>query len=224
MSGRSSRYASARAISRPIWTRGSSRKSRRRTRLKGGTLPRGRRIQSRWMSRVAAVDLGTNSTRLLVADVDDGRISDVTRETRITRLGEGVDERRRLLPGPIARVRNVLTDFRRTAESLGVERTLAIATSAVRDAENGEAFLGEIEWSYGFTTRLLSGQDEALMVFRGVTSERTLDHGTVIVDIGGGSTELVAGGPDGIRRRDSLDIRSVRLTERFLHPHPPTPG
>lgn len=173
------------------------------------------------MSRVAAVDLGTNSTRLLVADVDDGRISDVARQTRITRLGEGVDERRRLLPGPIARVRNVLTDFRRTADSLGAERTLAIATSAIRDAENGEAFLGEVEWSYAFKTRLLSGHDEALLMFRGVTSERTLEHGRVIVDIGGGSTELVAGGPDGVRWHDSLDIGSVRLTERFLHSDPP---
>jgi exopolyphosphatase/guanosine-5'-triphosphate,3'-diphosphate pyrophosphatase len=176
------------------------------------------------MSRVAAVDLGTNSTRLLVADVDDSRISDLARETRITRLGEGVDERRRLLPGPIARVRNVLTDFRRTGESLGVERTLAIATSAVRDAENGEAFLGEIEWSYGFATRLLSGHDEALMTFRGVTSEWTLERGAVIVDIGGGSTEIVAGGHDGVRWHDSLDIGSVRLTERFLHSDPPTEG
>jgi exopolyphosphatase/guanosine-5'-triphosphate,3'-diphosphate pyrophosphatase len=174
------------------------------------------------MTRVAAVDLGTNSTRLLVADVDDGRISDVARGTRITRLGEGVDERRRLLPVAIARVRNVLTDFRRTADSLGTERRLAIATSAVRDAENGEAFLGEVEWSYGFKTRLLSGHDEALMMFRGVTSERTLEDGTVIVDIGGGSTELVAGGPDGVRWHDSLDIGSVRITERFLHSDPPT--
>ena len=177
---------------------------------------------SRTMSRVAAVDLGTNSTRLLVADVDEGRISDLARETRITRLGEGVDDRRRLLPGPIARVRNVLTDFRRTAESLGAERTLAIATSAVRDAENGEAFLGEVEWSYGFATRLLSGHEEALMTFRGVTSERTLEQGTVIVDIGGGSTEFIAGGHDGVRWNDSLDIGSGRLTERFLRSDPPT--
>src|SRR2546429_8874581 len=151
------------------------------------------------MGRVAAVDLGTNSKRLLVADVDDGRISDLARETRITRLGEGVDERRRLLPGPIARVRNVLTDFRRSAESLGAERTLAIATSAVRDAENGEAFLGEVEWSYGFATRLLSGHEEALLTFRGVTSERTLEQGTVIVDIGGGSAERLPGGRGGGR-------------------------
>src|SRR5919205_2186776 len=172
--------------------------------------------------RVAAVDLGTNSTRLLVADVVDGRIDEVERETRITRLGEGVDERRRLLPLPIARVRNVLTDYRRTAETLGAERTLAIATSAIRDAENGEAFLGEVEWSYGFLTRLLSGHDEALLTYRGVTAGRALTREAVIVDLGGGSTELVAGGPDGVRWHDSLDIGSVRLTERFLRSDPPT--
>ena len=174
------------------------------------------------MGRVGAVDIGTNSTRLLVADVDDGRVADIERETRVTRLGEGVDERRRLLPVPIARVRNVLSDYRRTTELLGVDRTLAIATSAIRDAENGEAFLGEIEWSYGFATRLLSGHDEALMTYRGVTSERAVGEGTVIVDIGGGSTELIAGEPDGVRWHDSLDIGSVRLTERFVHSDPPT--
>jgi len=176
------------------------------------------------VTRVAAVDIGTNSTRLLVADVEDGRVADVERKTRVTRLGEAVDERRRLLPVPVTRVRNVLTDYRRTLESLGAERTLAIATSAIRDAENGEAFLGEIEWSYGFATRLLSGHDEAQMMFRGVTSERELGPGTIIVDIGGGSTELVAGGPDGVGWHDSLDIGSVRLTERFLHSDPPTQG
>jgi exopolyphosphatase/guanosine-5'-triphosphate,3'-diphosphate pyrophosphatase len=176
------------------------------------------------MSRVAAVDLGTNSTRLLVAEIDAGRISELARETRITRLGEGVDERRRLLPVAIARVRNVLSDYRRAAEGLDVETTLLIATSAVRDAENGEAFLGEIEWSYGFVTQLLSGHDEAMLMFRGVTADRTLTGGAVIVDIGGGSTELVACAPDGVRWHDSLDIGSVRLTERFLHSDPPTPA
>src|ERR671935_543471 len=138
--------------------------------------------------RVAAVDLGTNTTRLLVADVEDGRLEELVRRTTITRLGEGVDERRRLLPLPIARVRNVLTDYRRTLEEHGAERTLLIATSAVRDAENGEAFLGEIEWSYGFDTRLLSGHDEALLTFRGVTAEREVEAGTAVVDLGGGAT------------------------------------
>jgi exopolyphosphatase/guanosine-5'-triphosphate,3'-diphosphate pyrophosphatase len=164
--------------------------------------------------RVAAVDLGTNTTRLLVADVEDGRIDEVHRETRITRLGEGVDARHRLLPVPIARVRNVLTEYRRTLESLGVERTLAVATSAVRDAENGEAFLGEVEWSYGFTTRLLSGDEEAELTRRGVDPKA----GTLVVDIGGGSTELIV---DDFHT--SLDIGSVRYTERFVHTDPPAP-
>ena len=169
------------------------------------------------MTRVAAVDLGTNSTRLLVADVADGRVEELHRETRITRLGEGVDERHKLLPLPIARVRNALADFRRTLESLGAERVLAIGTSAVRDAENGEAFLGEVEWSYGFATRLLSGGDEASLTFRGVTAGRNLVPGTVVVDLGGGSTELIEG-----ERHVSLDIGSVRLTERHLPSDPPT--
>jgi hypothetical protein len=85
--------------------------------------------------RVAAIDLGTNTTRLLVADVDGDQIEEVVKRTRITRLGEGVDARRRLLPLPIARVRNCLTEYRQEVESLGAERTLLVATSAVRDAE-----------------------------------------------------------------------------------------
>src|SRR5919199_1331291 len=174
--------------------------------------------------RVAAIDQGTNTTRLLVADVDGDRLAELHRETRITRLGEGVDTRRRLLPLPVARVRNVLTDYRRTAERLGAGRTLCIATSAVRDAENGEAFLGEIEWSYGFATRLLSGDEEALLTFRGVTAAHPVAPGTLILDIGGGSTELVFGGPDGVRWHDSLDIGSVRLTERHLASDPPSAG
>ncbi len=155
---------------------------------------------------VGAVDLGTNTTRLLVAEVGDGHVEDLHHETRITRLGEGVDARGRLLPVPIARVRNVLSDYRRTAESLGADRTLLVATSAVRDAENGEAFLGEIEWSYGFVTRLLSGDDEAELMLRGLGD---VVPGTLIVDIGGGSTELVL---DGFQT--SLPMGSVRFTER----------
>ncbi len=158
--------------------------------------------------RVAAVDLGTNSTRLLVADVN-GCLTEVVRRLVITRLGEGVDERRRLLPLPIARVRNVLSDYRRELEALGAERTLAIATSAVRDAENGEAFLGEIEWSYGFATRLLSGDEEAELTLRGIGA---VERGILVVDIGGGSTELQVAGTE---TRVSLDIGCVRMTERF---------
>jgi exopolyphosphatase/guanosine-5'-triphosphate,3'-diphosphate pyrophosphatase len=168
------------------------------------------------VTRVAAVDLGTNSTRLLVADVDDGNVVEVVRRSVVTRLGEGVDARRRLLPVPIARVRNVLADYRRELESLGAERTLAVATSAVRDAENGEAFLGEVEWSYGFRTRLLSGDEEAELTRRGVGS---LGPSTLLLDVGGGSTEVSAGS-----FRESIDVGSVRLTERFLATDPPTPA
>ncbi len=167
------------------------------------------------MTRVAAVDIGTNSTRLLVADVEDGSVRELDRRLEITRLGEGVDERRILLPQAIARVRNVLAEYRRAAEEAGAERTLAFATSAVRDAENGEAFLGEIEWSYAFKTRLLGGDEEALLTFRGVSAGRDVAPGTVVIDVGGGSTELILGGPDGVAFHTSLDLGCVRLTERF---------
>jgi exopolyphosphatase/guanosine-5'-triphosphate,3'-diphosphate pyrophosphatase len=146
------------------------------------------------VTRVAAVDLGTNTTRLLVADVEDGRLDEVMVRQEITRLGEGVDSRKRLLPLPIARVRNVLSDYRRELESLG-------------DAENGEAFLGEVEWSYGFTTQLLTGEEEAALTLRGVGD---VSADTLVLDVGGGSTELVMRD-----RAVSLDVGSVRLTEQF---------
>jgi exopolyphosphatase / guanosine-5'-triphosphate,3'-diphosphate pyrophosphatase len=174
------------------------------------------------MTRVAAVDLGTNSTRLLVADVDGDVLDEVTRRLTITRLGEGVDERRRLLPVPVARVRNCLADYRHELEALGAERTLCIATSSVRDADNGEAFLGEIEWSYGFTTRLLSGTEEAAMMIRGVTAGRPPLDDVLVVDIGGGSTELVVARDGAVAFSTSLDIGCVRVTERFLASDPPS--
>jgi exopolyphosphatase / guanosine-5'-triphosphate,3'-diphosphate pyrophosphatase len=170
------------------------------------------------VTRIGVVDLGTNSTRLLVADVEDGTVREVERRLTITRLGEGVDERHILLPTALARVRNTLADYRRVLEGSGAERTLAVATSAVRDAENGEAFLGEIEWSYGFDTRLLGGDDEARLTFRGVAAGRELAPGTLVLDVGGGSTELVLAD-----WHQSLDLGCVRLTERFLRTDPPAP-
>jgi exopolyphosphatase/guanosine-5'-triphosphate,3'-diphosphate pyrophosphatase len=169
--------------------------------------------------RVGVVDLGTNSTRLLVADVEGANVREIARRTAITRLGEGVDERRRLLPLPIARVRNVLSDYRRELERLEAERVLAVGTSAVRDAENGEAFLGEVEWSYGFATRLLTGEEEAELTRRGVANGRAVENGTLVLDVGGGSTELITA-----RERISIDVGSVRLTERHLRSDPPSPG
>jgi len=167
------------------------------------------------VTRVAAVDIGTNSTRLLVADVEDGSVRELDRRLEITRLGEGVDERHILLPQAIARVRNVLAEYRRAAEEAGADRTLAFATSAVRDAENGEAFLGEIEWSYAFKTRLLAGDEEALLTFRGVSAGRDVAPGTIVIDVGGGSTELILGDAAGVAFYTSLDLGCVRLTERF---------
>jgi len=171
--------------------------------------------------RVAAVDLGTNTTRLLVADVEHGLIEEIARREAITRMGESVDRRRILLPIAIARVRNVLVDYRREAEALGAERVLAVGTSAVRDASNGEAFLGEVEWSYGFTTRMLDGGEEAELMLRGVASDRPLGAGVLVVDIGGGSTELAMPNGERIAWAVSTEAGSVRLTERFLAADPP---
>jgi exopolyphosphatase / guanosine-5'-triphosphate,3'-diphosphate pyrophosphatase len=172
--------------------------------------------------RVGAVDLGTNSTRLLVADVDTGRLAEVVRRLAITRLGEGVDAQHVLLPTAIARVHAVLEDYAREASALGAERVLAVATSAVRDAANGQHFLTGLHEQFGFDTALLSGREEAEATFRGVTSDRGLDRETLLVDIGGGSTELLVGGPDGVGFATSLQIGCVRLTERFLRSDPPT--
>ena len=174
--------------------------------------------------RVGAVDLGTNSTRLLVADVEDGTVTEVVRRLAITRLGEGVDEAHELLPAAVARVHAVLDGYATKAADLGAEHVLAVATSAVRDASNGPAFLAGLESRYGWTTRLLAGDEEAETTFRGVTSGRgALETGTLLVDIGGGSTELLVGGPGGVSFAFSLQAGCVRLTERFLASDPPAP-
>lgn len=171
--------------------------------------------------RVGAIDMGTNSTRLLVADVVDGRLVEVERLLRITRLGEDVDRGGTLVPAAMERVHAVLDEFRAVAAGHGAGRVLATATSAVRDAANGRAFLAEIERRHGFETRLLSGDEEALLTFRGITSTRPIDGETLIVDIGGGSTELIAGSPGGVGFHVSTQMGCVRLTERHLRSDPP---
>jgi exopolyphosphatase/guanosine-5'-triphosphate,3'-diphosphate pyrophosphatase len=165
------------------------------------------------VTRVAAVDLGTNTTRLLVADVEGEAVEEVVRRSAITRLGEGVDAQRLLQPIAVARVHRVLADYRSEAERLGAARTLAAATSAVRDAGNGREFLRELERRFGFATRLLSGDEEAELTRRGTG---VLDDETLLLDVGGGSTELILGS-----FRTSLDVGSVRLTERHLASDPP---
>jgi exopolyphosphatase / guanosine-5'-triphosphate,3'-diphosphate pyrophosphatase len=154
--------------------------------------------------RLGAVDLGTNATRLLVADVEGGAVTALVRRERVTRLGEGVDSTRRLKPEAIARVFAVLERYR---EELGDAPSVAVGTSAVRDAADGPDFLRQVEERFSFETRLLSGDEEAQLTRLGVgaTGEAML-----ILDVGGGSTELIAG-----EFHTSLDVGSVRLAERF---------
>jgi exopolyphosphatase/guanosine-5'-triphosphate,3'-diphosphate pyrophosphatase len=169
------------------------------------------------VTRVAVADLGTNSTRLLIADIGaSGTIEEVERLLTITRLGEGVDERRLLGETPRRRVVDTLEQYAARADAHGAGPRLAVATSAVRDAANRDAFLAEVA-ATGFQPLLLSGSEEALATFRGVLSTRPRTReGTVVVDVGGGSTEIVLGGPDGVRWERSFDVGCVRMTERFL--------
>jgi exopolyphosphatase/guanosine-5'-triphosphate,3'-diphosphate pyrophosphatase len=174
--------------------------------------------------RVGAVDLGTNSTRLLVADVDGTDVDEAERLLQITRLGDRVDADGRLSDAAMERVHAVLNRYAARARELGAERVLATATSAVRDAANGAEFLTEVGARHGFETRLLSGREEAELTFRGVTSRLAAEAGTLVCDVGGGSTELVLGGPEGVIDATSLDIGCVRMSERCLHSDPPTAG
>jgi exopolyphosphatase / guanosine-5'-triphosphate,3'-diphosphate pyrophosphatase len=175
--------------------------------------------------RVGAVDIGTNSTRLLVADVSEsGGIAEVERLLEITRLGDRVDAERRLTDAAIARVDAVLERYAARAATLEAESVLAVATSAVRDAANGREFLAGAATRHGLVPRLLTGEEEAELTYRGVCSRQAVAAGTLICDIGGGSTELILGGTDGVHDRASLDIGCVRLSERHLHADPPTPA
>jgi exopolyphosphatase/guanosine-5'-triphosphate,3'-diphosphate pyrophosphatase len=173
---------------------------------------------------VAAIDIGTNTTRLIVAEVAGSSIEELERRTVITRLGEGVDESGVLSAAGIERVHETLSDYREIVERLGASPVLVVATSAVRDASNGGEFLGAIEQQFGFKVRLLSGSEEALLAFRGATLGRSLMRSVLVVDIGGGSTELVLGDAGGPSFHLSLDIGAVRLTERHLHSDPPSPA
>jgi len=172
--------------------------------------------------RVGAVDMGTNSTRLLVADVDGADLAEVERLLRITRLGDRVDADGRLSDAGMERVHTVLEGYAARARELGAERVLATATSAVRDADNGSEFLADVRQQHGFETRLLSGREEAELTYRGVTSRLAAGPGTLVCDIGGGSTELVLGGPAGVLEATSLDVGCVRMSERCLRSDPPT--
>jgi exopolyphosphatase/guanosine-5'-triphosphate,3'-diphosphate pyrophosphatase len=170
---------------------------------------------------VAAVDCGTNSTRLLVVGTAGETIA---REMRITRLGAGVDAARRLQPAAIARTLEVLAEYRSIMDAAGVTRARLVATSAVRDAANSQAFLEPAAAVVGVPAELLSGVEEGRLSYAGATAELApVDGRTVVVDIGGGSTEFVTMVEDAIAAV-SLDIGCVRLTERFLRDDPPSPA
>jgi exopolyphosphatase/guanosine-5'-triphosphate,3'-diphosphate pyrophosphatase len=166
---------------------------------------------------VAAIDCGTNSTRLLVSD--QGR--SVERLMRITRLGQGVDGTGRLAPDAIERTVATLAEYRQVMDRLGVQQVRVIATSAARDAANRDEFFQRARQVVGVTPELLSGEEEGRLSFLGATTELDARGDRfLVVDIGGGSTELVAGitEPEGVT---SLDVGCVRLSEKYLHHDPP---
>ncbi len=178
--------------------------------------------------RLAAIDIGTVTTRLLIADVADEGIVEVGRSTDITHLGEGLTATGRLSDGAMRRVGDVIARYDQTMRELGVEHFQALATSASRDADNSEEFTALLA-SRGITPRIIEGSREAELAFLGATAER-YGEGMLVVDCGGGSTELVMGsvrgeGPARETRIDaarSIDVGSRRMTELFLRSDPPT--
>ncbi|WP_277209513.1 Ppx/GppA phosphatase family protein [Isoptericola croceus] len=175
-------------------------------------------------TRVAAVDCGTNSIRLLVADVTpDGTLSELDRRMEIVRLGQGVDRTGELAPEALERTLAASRDYAKVAAELGATRVRFVATSATRDARNRADFVDGVRAALGVDPEVVSGEEEALLSFRGATSGSAAEHPGpyLVVDLGGGSTELVLGTttPDAAV---SMDVGSVRLTERHLHSDPPT--
>ena len=176
--------------------------------------------------RVAVVDIGTNSTRLLLAEVQAGRVvEELERESRVTRLGQGVDTTGALAEEAMERVFAVLEDYRRMIDAHGAEANVAVLTSAVRDASNGAGFTAAVRERYGLDARTIAGAEEAELTFLGATSERTDDTAEIaVVDIGGGSTEVVVGHGGDVAFFVSMQAGVVRQTERHLHHDPPAPG
>jgi exopolyphosphatase / guanosine-5'-triphosphate,3'-diphosphate pyrophosphatase len=176
------------------------------------------------VTRVAVVDIGTNSTRLLVAEPEDGTLRELARESIVTRLGEGVDATGRLGDEPQARVFDALDGYREVMDAHDATVRTVVMTSAVRDATNGAEFADQVRERYGLTGRTLSGDEEARLSFLGATSSRPGDVPLLVIDIGGGSTEMVEGAGGEVEFHVSTQVGVVRHTERFLHADPPTPG
>jgi len=175
--------------------------------------------------RVAAVDCGTNSIRLLIADIDPERtvLTDVAREMRIVRLGEGVDRTGRLSPAALDRTIGALREYAGLIAQASPGAVRMVATSATRDAENAEEFVDRVKEVLGVAPEVVTGDEEARLSFIGATRELTDTPAPYLVtDIGGGSTEFVLGGPEGVWGGRSVDIGCVRMTERHLHSDPPS--
>ena len=182
--------------------------------------------------RVAAIDCGTNSIRLLIADIDPERaeLTDIARQMKIVRLGEGVDRTGRLSEAALDRTIGALREYADLIQQAELQAVRMVATSATRDAENSQEFVDRVKEVLGVAPEVLSGGEEAWLSFTGATRElagtelaRRGDCAPpyLVTDIGGGSTEFVLGGPDGVRGSRSVDIGCVRMTERHLHSDPP---
>ncbi|MGH4021991.1 MAG: exopolyphosphatase [Pseudonocardiaceae bacterium] len=186
------------------------------------------------MPRVAAIDCGTNSIRLLVADLtigDDGSrvLHDVHREMRIVRLGQDVDATGRLAPEALERTRASVADYAAIATCTGVDRARMVATSATRDAANRDDFFGMVRDALGTEAEVITGEEEAQLSFTGAVGDLEPGDGPfLVVDVGGGSTEVVLGSWDGVRAdvhaARSVDVGCVRITERHLRADPPAEG
>jgi exopolyphosphatase/guanosine-5'-triphosphate,3'-diphosphate pyrophosphatase len=172
--------------------------------------------------RVAAIDIGTNSTRLLVAETGKGALHELERLLEITRLGDRVDADGELAEASMQRVETCVARYAERARELDAATPLAVATSAVRDAANGAEFMRRLERRCGVRTRVLTGEQEARLTLRGVVSARPPSGAVVVCDIGGGSTELIAGQDARVGFAVSLKMGCVRMSERHLHSDPPT--
>jgi exopolyphosphatase / guanosine-5'-triphosphate,3'-diphosphate pyrophosphatase len=173
--------------------------------------------------RVAAIDCGTNSIRLLIADVSGGRLTDVARRLELVRLGEGVDRTGRLAPEAIERTRLALLGYAAEIAELGIGRVRMVATSASRDASNAGDFRGMVRSVLGVAPEVISGDEEARLSFTGAVNGLTATGPYLMVDIGGGSTEFVTG-TSSVDAAISMDIGCVRMTERHLRSDPPAAG
>ena len=173
--------------------------------------------------RVGVIDVGSNSTRLLVADVAEGRVTPVERRSTVTRLGRGVDLSGQLAREAIEATCAAIDPYVAVLEEMGAEKVDAIATSAVRDASNGGAFVAELRERFAMSARVLDGDEEARMTYMGATSEHVPEVPTLVIDIGGGSTELIVGEGREALWHVSMQAGVGRHTERHLVHDPPTP-